>query len=72
MDDLGGNKSPILGNLQILNPIRPSWPELTWQNQAVLEANPKFRAIHSGASVQKIIEKVQRNPGCSCLQYLLW
>lgn len=27
--------------------------------EAVLEANPKFRAIHSGASVQKIIEKVR-------------
>ncbi|CAK9034214.1 unnamed protein product [Durusdinium trenchii] len=30
--------------------------------EAVLEQNPKFRAIHSGASVQKIIEKVQREP----------
>ena len=28
-------------------------------SEAVLEQNPKFRAIHSGASVQKIIEKVQ-------------
>eukprot|EP00438_Fugacium_kawagutii_P032855 Skav216114 [mRNA] locus=scaffold1946:131761:137288:+ [translate_table: standard] len=27
--------------------------------EAVLEQNPKFRAIHSGASVQKIIEKVK-------------
>eukprot|EP00434_Breviolum_minutum_P006140 symbB.v1.2.005413.t1/scaffold316.1/size230253/28 len=27
--------------------------------EAVLEQNPKFRAIHSGASVQKIIEKVR-------------
>lgn len=27
-------------------------------DKAVLEQNPKFRAIHSGASVQKIIEKV--------------
>ena len=27
-------------------------------SEAVLEQNPKFRAIHSGASVQKVIEKV--------------
>jgi len=27
--------------------------------EAVLEQNPKFRAIHSGASVQKVIEKVR-------------
>ncbi|CAK9004599.1 Hypothetical protein SCF082_LOCUS8253, partial [Durusdinium trenchii] len=31
--------------------------------QAVLEQNPKFRAIHSGASVQKIIEKAPMELG---------
>ncbi len=33
--------------------------QVQFESEAVLEQNPKFRAIHSGSSVQKVIEKVQ-------------